>query len=87
MLGPNDDSDAESESSDDYDSDESDGYSSDDEVDEVIVLSSDSSSDEPDVQLLAPVLHAVEGQKNSPIDVDKLPEVADNPELVVVKQE
>ena len=84
-LGPDSDSDAESESSDDYDSDESDGYSSDDEVDEVVVLSSDSSDDEPDVQLLAPVLDAVEGQKNSPIDVDKLPEVADNPELVVVK--
>ena len=87
MLRPDDDSDTESESSDDYGSDESNGYSSDDEVDEVVVLSSDSFDDEPDVQLLAPVLHAVEGQKNSPIDVDKLSEVADNPELVVVKQE
>ena len=56
-------------------------------MDEVVVLSSDSSDDEPDVQLLAPVLDAVDGQKNNPIDVDKLPEVVDNPELVVVKQE
>ncbi|KAE8776397.1 hypothetical protein D1007_50983 [Hordeum vulgare] len=56
---------------------------SDDEVEELVVLS----DDVPYVQLLAPVLDAVEGHKNLPIDVEKLPEVADLPEVVVVKQE
>ncbi|KAI4991875.1 hypothetical protein ZWY2020_040261 [Hordeum vulgare] len=56
---------------------------SDDEVEELVVLSDDM----PDVQLLAPVLNAVEGHKNLPIDVEKPLEVADLPEVVVVKQE
>ncbi|KAI4977624.1 hypothetical protein ZWY2020_008511 [Hordeum vulgare] len=45
------------------------------------------SDDETDVQLLAPVLDVVEGHKNLPIDVEKLSEVKDLPEVVVVKQE
>ena len=55
---------------------------SDDEVDEVVVLS----DDEPEVQLLAPVLDAVEGDRNLPIHMDALPEV-DLPDGIVVKQE
>ncbi|EMS45351.1 MATE efflux family protein 3, chloroplastic [Triticum urartu] len=51
-------------------------------VDEVVVLS----DDELEVQLLAPVLDAVEGDRNLPIHVDALPEV-DLPDGVVVKQE
>ena len=51
-------------------------------MDEVIVLS----DDEPEVQLLAPVLDAVEGDRNLPIHVDALPEF-DLPDGVVVKQE
>ena len=84
VLGPSDDSDGESsddESSDDDEDEPSDD--SDDEVDEVVVLS----DDEPEVQLLAPVLDAVEGDRNLPIHVDALPEVADLPDGVVVKQE
>ena len=85
VLGPSDDSDGESsddESSDDESSDEP-SDDSDDEVDEVVVLS----DDEPELQLLAPVLDAVEGDRNLPIHVDALPEVADLPDGVVVKQE
>ncbi|KAE8810385.1 MATE efflux family protein 3, chloroplastic [Hordeum vulgare] len=76
VLGPDDDSEV-------YSSDYSDDESSNDEVEELVVLS----DDEPDVQLLAPILDAVEGNKNLPIDVEKLPKVADLPEVVVVKQE
>ena len=79
VLGPSDDSDG--ESSDDDEDEPSDD--SDDEVDEVVVLS----DDEPGVQLLAPVLDAVEGDRNLPIHVDALPEVVDLPDGVVVKQE
>ncbi|KAI4988274.1 hypothetical protein ZWY2020_029904 [Hordeum vulgare] len=39
------------------------------------------------VQLLAPIIDAVDGDKNLPIDVEKLPEVADLREVIVVKQE
>ena len=76
VLGPSDDSDGES-------SDDDEDEPSDDEVDEVVVLS----DDEPEVQLLAPVLDAVEGDRNRPIHVDALPEVDDLPDGVVVKQE
>ncbi|KAI4984571.1 hypothetical protein ZWY2020_017201 [Hordeum vulgare] len=74
VLGPDDDSD------DDTSND------SDDEVEELVVLS-DEVEEEPIVQLLAPVIDAVEGDKNLPIDVEKLSEVADLLEVVVVKQE
>jgi len=76
VLGPSNDS--EGESSDDESTDDSD-----DEVDEVVVLS----DDEPELQMLAPVLDAVEGDRNRPIHVDALPEVDDLPDGVVVKEE
>ena len=63
VLGPSDDSDGEStddESSDDDEDEPSDD--SDDEVDEVVVLS----DDEPELQMLAPILDAVEGDRNRP---------------------
>ena len=84
VLGPSDDFDGESsddESSDDDEDEPSDD--SDDEVDEVVVLS----DDEPELQMLAPILDAVEGDRNLPIHVDALPEVTDLPDGVVVKQE
>ena len=80
VLGPSDDS--EGESSDDESTDDESTDDSDDEVDEVVVLS----DDEPELQMLAPVLDAVEGDRNLPIHVDALPEV-DLPDGVVVKQE
>ena len=52
-------------------------------MDEVVVLS----DDDPELQMLAPVLDAVEGDRNRPIHMDALPEVADLPEVVIVKQE
>ncbi|KAI5015455.1 hypothetical protein ZWY2020_056845 [Hordeum vulgare] len=73
VLGPDDDSKVDS----------SDDESYDDDMEELVVLS----DDETDVQLLAPVLDVVEGHKNLPIDMEKLPEVADLPEVVIVKQE
>ncbi|KAE8774556.1 MATE efflux family protein 3, chloroplastic [Hordeum vulgare] len=73
VLGPNGDSKVDS----------SDDESYDDDVEELVILS----DDETDVQLLAPALDVVEGNKNLPIDMEKLPEVADLPEVVVVKQE
>ncbi|KAE8789187.1 MATE efflux family protein 3, chloroplastic [Hordeum vulgare] len=59
---------------------------SDDEVEELVVLS-DKVEEEPIVQVLAPIIDVVEGDKNRPIDMEKLPEVADLPEVIVVKQE
>ena len=81
VLGPSDDS--EGESSDDESTDDESTDDSDDGVDEVVVLS----DDEPELQMLAPVLDAVEGDRNRPIHVDALPEVDDLPDGVVVKQE
>ena len=63
---------------------ESEGESYDEEEVEVVVLSDDYPND---MQMVAPAMDTKEGDKNLPIDVDKLPEVADLPEAVVVKQE
>ncbi|KAI4978045.1 hypothetical protein ZWY2020_014599 [Hordeum vulgare] len=68
----------------DFDDDTSDD--SGDEVEELVILS-DEVEEESNVQLLAPVIDAMEGDKNRPIDVEKLSEVADLPEVVVVKQD
>ncbi|KAI5008971.1 hypothetical protein ZWY2020_010019 [Hordeum vulgare] len=59
---------------------------SDDEVEELVVLS-DKVEEETIVQVLAPIIDVVEGDKNRPIDMEKLPEVADLPQVIVVKQE
>ncbi|KAI5010761.1 hypothetical protein ZWY2020_012898 [Hordeum vulgare] len=62
----------------DDDSDDGTSEDSDDEVEELVVLS-DEVEEEPIVQLLAPVIDVVEGDKNRPIDVEKLSKVADLP--------
>ncbi|KAI5011949.1 hypothetical protein ZWY2020_024083 [Hordeum vulgare] len=59
---------------------------SDDEAEELVVLS-DEVEEEPIMHVLAPIIDAVEGDKNRPIDVEKLPEVADLLEVIVIKQE
>ncbi|KAE8807781.1 hypothetical protein D1007_15941 [Hordeum vulgare] len=62
----------------DDDSDDDTSEDSDDEVEELVVLS-DEVEEEPIVQLLAPVIDVVEGDKNRHIDVEKLSEVTDLP--------
>ncbi|KAI4975061.1 hypothetical protein ZWY2020_048668 [Hordeum vulgare] len=70
----------------DVDSDDDTSDDSDDEVEELVILS-DEVEEESIVQLLAPVIDTVEGDKNLPIDMEKLPEVTDLPEVIIVKQE
>ena len=65
------------------DSDSSKSYaSSDDDEVSVIVLSDDEEEEENEIQMLAPVHNAREGDRDLPIDVEVLPDVPD-----IVKQE
>ncbi|KAE8808830.1 MATE efflux family protein 3, chloroplastic [Hordeum vulgare] len=70
----------------DDDSDDDTYDDSDDEVEDLVVLS-DEVEEDLIVQLLAPIIDVVEGDKNRPIDVEKVSGVADLPEVVVVNQE
>ncbi|KAE8799077.1 hypothetical protein D1007_25623 [Hordeum vulgare] len=73
LLGPSDDSDDEH-------------VSNDESSDDFIVFSDD--EEEAEVEMVGPVVFAVEGEKEIPIDVEKLPDVGDMEEVgITVKKE